>query len=121
MSSSEVADAPMTLPADEGVWSRTLHPAPGSGSFDVFKSPSEAFEVDMATRDAYDLALRNESEKITDSEAAWVIAHLSREGGLTSAERRLLAFLGEGAPAIAPSLRAVIERTSVAVPKVGRP
>jgi hypothetical protein len=103
-----------------GFWSRMLHPAPSSGSFDVFKSPSEAYEADMATRDADDLALCNESEKITDREAAWVIAHLSREGELTAAEKRLLQFLGAESPAIAPSLRALIERASVTVPEVGR-
>ena len=70
-----------------GFWSRILHPAPSSGSFDVFKSPSEAYEADMAKREADDLALRNESEKITDTEAAWVIVHLSREGELTRDER----------------------------------
>jgi len=103
-----------------GFWSRMLHQSPSSGSFDVFKSPSEAYEADMATRDAYDLALRNESEKITDGEAAWVIAHLSREGHLTAAEKRLLQFLGAESPSIAPSLRALIDRARVAVPEVGR-
>jgi hypothetical protein len=92
-----------------GFWSRMLHPVPSSASFDVFKSPSEAFEADMAARDVYDLALRNESEKITETEAAWVIAHLSRDGELSSAERRLLQFLGEESPAIAPSLRGLID------------
>ena len=71
----------------------------------------------MATRDAYDLALRNESEKITDSEAAWVIAHLSREGELTAAEKRLLQFLGTEAPSIAPSLRGLIDSTTAPVGK----
>jgi hypothetical protein len=111
-------DEKQSLP---GFWSRMMHPAPGSGSFDVFKSPSEAYETDMATRDAYDLALRNASEKITDSEAAWVIAHLSREGELTSAEKRLLQFLGAESPSIAPSLRALIDRANVAATSSGEP
>jgi hypothetical protein len=109
-------DEKETLPR---FWSRMLHPAPRSGSFDVFKSPSEAYEADMARREAYDSALRNESERITDSEAAWVIAHLSRDGELTSAEKRLLQFLGAESRSIAPSLRALIDRANRTTASVG--
>jgi hypothetical protein len=95
-----------------GFWPRMLHRVPGAGSFNVLRSPSEAVEADLARREAQELMLRNESEKITDDEAAWVIAHLGREGELTSAEKRLLQFLGAESPSIAPSLQALIERTN---------
>jgi len=96
-----------------GFLSRMLHRAPTLNSLNVFGSPAEAFEADLARQDANDRTLRNESEKITDSEAAWVIAHLTREGELSSAEKRLLQFLGTQAPSIAPPLRAVIDKANM--------
>ena len=95
-----------------GFWSRMLHQSPSSGSFDVFKSPSEAYEADMANLDAEDAALRAEAEKITASEAAWVIAHLTRSGDLTSAEKRLLQFLGAEAASIPPVLRTLVDQAN---------
>lgn len=69
---------------------------------------------DLAKRNAADAALRHESKAITDSEAAWVIAHLTRDGQLTSAERRLLQFLQTEATSIAPSLRELIDNQTLA-------
>jgi hypothetical protein len=103
-----------------GFWSRMLHRAPRAPSFNVLRSPGEAVEVDLAKREAQELALRNESEKITNDEAAWVIAHLGREGELTSAEKRLLHFIGAESPSIAPSLQALIDRTNAGAMPVGR-
>jgi hypothetical protein len=97
-----------------GFLSRMMHRSATGTSFNVFQSPAEAFEADMARQDADDRALRNESEKITDSEAAWVIAHLTREGELSSAETRLLQFLQAEALSIAPALRAVIDKANMA-------
>ncbi len=68
-----------------GFLSRMLHRPPTVSSFNVFESPAATYEADMARQDANDRTLRNESEKITDSEAAWVIAHLTHEGELSSA------------------------------------
>jgi hypothetical protein len=96
-----------------GFLSQMLHRAPSANSFNILKSPAEAYEADMAKREADDEASRSESEKITDAEADWVIAHLTRGGELTSAEKRLLQFLGAEALSIAPSLRAFIEKANV--------
>jgi hypothetical protein len=97
-----------------GFLSRMLQRAPGANSFNVLQSPAEAYEADMAKREADDEVARNESEKITEPEAAWVMAHLTRDGELTSAEKRLLQFLGAEALSIAPSLQAVIEKANLA-------
>jgi hypothetical protein len=97
-----------------GFFSRMLHPGQSGTSFNVLQSPAEAYEADMATRDLNDSALRAESEKITDSEAAWVIAHLNRGGKLTSAEMRLLRFLETESPSIAPSLRSLVGQADTA-------
>jgi hypothetical protein len=97
-----------------GFFSRMLHPGESDNSFNALRSPGEAFEADLAKRDASDAALRNESEKITDSEAAWVIAHLTRDGKLTSAEMRLLRFLETESPSLAPSLRSLIGQSGKA-------
>jgi hypothetical protein len=97
-----------------GFLSRILHSVP-SASFDVMKSPEEAFEDDIAERDGVDQVLGDESEKVTDIEADWVIAHLTREGELTTAEKRLLQFLGAEATAIPPALRSLVDKANAAV------
>jgi hypothetical protein len=91
-----------------------LHRAPAGASFNVLKSPREAYEDDLAKRDAAEIAMRGESEKITEPKAAWVIAHLTRAGKLTSAETRLLQFLGAEAAWIAPSLQVLVDMAKVA-------
>jgi hypothetical protein len=96
-----------------GFLSRMVQHPPTLHSFNVFKSPDEDYRTEMARHEADDAALRSESEKITDSEAAWMIAHLTRDGGLTSAEKRLLQFIKAEAPSIAPSLQELIERADL--------
>ena len=95
-----------------GFLSRMLSSTPGASSFNVLETPREAFEAEVARRDAEDQAFRTESEQVTESEANWVVAHLTREGELTSAEKKLLQFLGAEASSIPPSLRALVERTA---------
>jgi hypothetical protein len=98
-----------------GFMSRILHRAPRASSFNMLNSPREAFEEDMAKREADDRALRHYSELVTNAEADWVMAHLTRDGELTSAEKRLLQFLGAEAPAIPPPLRALIDKVGAAM------
>jgi hypothetical protein len=95
-----------------GFMSRMLHGAPNASSFNVLQSPLEAYEDDMAKRDADDRAALAQTEKITEPEATWAIAHLTRDGDLTSAEKRLLQFLGAEAPSIAPSLQGLVDKAS---------
>jgi hypothetical protein len=97
-----------------GFLSRMLHRPPAGNSFNLLESPATAFEAGLVRQDADDESLRNEREKITDAEAAWVIAHLTREGELSSAEKRLLQFLAANALSIPPSLRALIDKTKMA-------
>lgn len=87
-------------------WSRMFHRAPAGESFND--------EADLARQDADDRTLLSERKNITASEADWVIAHLTRDGALSSAERRLLQFLDAQALSIAPSLRALIDQANVA-------
>jgi hypothetical protein len=94
--------------------SRMVQHGPEENSFNMLQSPGEASEADLARRDAEDDARRGETEKITDSEAAWVMAHLNRQGKLTSAEMRLLRFLETESPSIAPSLRALVGQPETA-------
>ena len=86
-------------------------PAPGQEeTFGALtKSPFEQEEADLAALDRQDAAARAESEQITGPEADWVIAHLTRQGPLTSAETHLLKWLGDEASALPPKLRALIE------------
>jgi hypothetical protein len=50
------------------------------------------------------------ASEIDPAETDWLLAHLTRDGALTSAEKRLLSFLKEEAPSMPPSLLAIIER-----------
>jgi hypothetical protein len=95
-----------------GFVGRMFSRAKGAAPFHVLKSPGQAYEADMANLDAEDAALRAEAEKITASEAAWVIAHLTRSGDLTSAEKRLLQFLGAEAASIPPVLRTLVDQAN---------
>lgn len=104
-----------------GFWSRMFHHAPAGNSFNVLKSPSDAFESDMGRQDADDETLLRERQKITVADAAWVIAHLTRDGGLSAAENRLLQFLGADALSIAAPLRAVIDKANMAAVASRRP
>lgn len=97
-----------------GFMSRILQGTNRQGSFRVLLSPHEAFEADLARRDAEDRALRRETEQITSGEADWVLAHLTRDGALTSAEKRLLQFLGAEAPVIPPPLRGLVDKAGAA-------
>jgi hypothetical protein len=83
-------------------------------SRDDFKPLWKVCEDDVGRQDMADANSRRDSEEITDSEAAWVLAHLTR-GELTPAEKRLLQFLRTEAPSIAPSLRELIDKADAAV------
>jgi hypothetical protein len=80
-------------------------------SFDMLKSPLELADEDMGKLVAADEAARGQSETITDEEAAWVTAHLTREGELTSAETRLLTWLAAETHALPAPLKALVENT----------
>lgn len=96
-------------------WSRMFHRAPAGESFlKVLESPAQAVEADLARQDADDRTLLSERKNITASEADWIIAHLTRDGALSSAERRLLQFLDAQALSIAPPLRALIDQANMA-------
>jgi hypothetical protein len=103
-----------------GFWSRMFHRPPATNSFHVFASPADAYEADLARQDADDMTLRDERAQIDDSEAAWVVAHLTRGGQLSSAEKLLLQFLDAQALSIAPPLRGLIgqaNRAGVSSPR----
>lgn len=100
--------------------SRMFHRAPTGNSFNLLQSPAQAFEADMAQQDAADEALLEERKNITDSEAAWLIAHLTHEGELSSAEKRLLQFLAAQARSIAAPLRALIDKATMAATSTQR-
>jgi hypothetical protein len=67
-------------------------------------------ETVFARENAADAAEIKQLGAIGANAADWVIAHLTREGPLTPAEKRLLAFLTKEATSMPPSLRAVADR-----------
>jgi len=67
--------------------------------------------VRLRERDAADSAARAVAERIDEEETAWLVANLSRDGALTSAERALLVFIeGEMAGKPSPALRTLFAR-----------
>lgn len=67
-------------------------------------------EVDRdALQNAVDARDRAQAERIDAHEADWLIARLYRDGAISAAEKRLLRFLRDESPSIAPALAALIE------------
>jgi hypothetical protein len=84
----------------------------------ALNAPLEAAENKFAARFAFNQAA---TAAKAESDAAWAIAHLTREGSLSSAEMRLLKWLAAEANALPPALRAlaeVAERRISAPPKL---
>jgi hypothetical protein len=105
------------LDAHETLFQFLMHrPAPGQAESvrELMQSPEDQAEADMAAEDDRDDAARAETSKITDGEADWVIAHLTREGPLSAAETRLLQWLGTETTGMPPKLRALIDGANAA-------
>jgi hypothetical protein len=67
-------------------------------------------EQAFAAENAADSAEIQAASALNDGAADWVIAHLTREAPLSSAEQRLLGFIAKEASAMPPALRALIEK-----------
>jgi hypothetical protein len=67
-------------------------------------------EALFAAQNAADAAEIRDAGALKESAADWVIAHLTREGPLSSAEKRLIDFLAREATAMPPPLRALVEK-----------
>jgi hypothetical protein len=80
-------------------------------AFDRLKAVREAREMD-ARQNAADEMLMGEAERIDAAEADWLLARLHRDGRISEAEKRLLRFLREESPSIAPALAALIDRAA---------
>lgn len=74
-------------------------------------SDYDAEAVDAAQNEADAEALAR-AAPIDAAEAEWLIARLNRDGVISPAEKRLLCFLRDESPAIAPALSALIEKAA---------
>lgn len=91
-------------------------PTPGLGGFlsAMFGRKEAAFE-DIETdsiQNAADAVEMARAEKIDAAEARWLIERLNRDGVISNAEKRLLRFLKEESPSVAPELQALIDRAA---------
>jgi hypothetical protein len=93
----------------EGFLSAMLLRGDQSGDEDMLESADEVEErLRLANEaDAREMAIASE---IDPAETDWLLAHLTRDGALTSAEKKLLFFLKEEAPMMPTSLLAIIEK-----------
>ena len=74
---------------------------------------TEAEEEDAYLRENLDTERRlREAENVGGDQARWIIAHLTRGGPLTDAEKRLLRFLADEAPSTPPELTALLDRAA---------
>ena len=102
-----------------GFFARIMGKASEMSFLDTLKSPLELADEDMAKRNADDERERAESEMVTDAEAQWVLAHLTRDGKLSSAEKHLLTWLSAEGHALPASLKALVDQTNT--PAANRP
>jgi hypothetical protein len=105
------------LDAHETLFQFLMHrPVPGQAESvrTLMQSPLDQADADMDAENRQDDAARAEKSKITDSEADWVIAHLTREGPLSAAETRLIQWLGAETTGMPPKLSALIETANTA-------
>jgi hypothetical protein len=105
------------LDAHETLFQFLMHrPAPGQAESvrTLMQSTLDQADADAAAELHQDDAARAEMAKITDGEADWVIAHLTREGPLSAAENRLLQWLGAETTGMPPKLRALIQTATTA-------
>lgn len=104
----------LNRPADGflGFLSSMMHAPTAQQIGDALESVNgEVEDRDALINDATDRAL--EARSVIDAgEAQWVIAHLTRGGALTPAERRLLAFLKEEAASAPPELMALYDQAA---------
>jgi hypothetical protein len=74
------------------------------------KTVDEIDEALFARENAADAAEIKDASVLKANAADWVIAHLTRGGSLSSAEKCLLGFLAKEASAMPPSLRILVEK-----------
>jgi hypothetical protein len=82
------------------------------GMLGATKSVDKIEEDAFAQQNAADAAEIKQASALKPGEADWVIAHLTRGGPLSSAEKRLLAFLASEAASMPPQLQALVEKQS---------
>jgi hypothetical protein len=74
---------------------------------------TEAEEEDAYLRENLETERRlREAENVGADQAKWIIAHLTRGGPLTEAEKRLLRFLADEAASTPPELAALLDRAA---------
>jgi hypothetical protein len=74
---------------------------------------TEGEEEDAYLRENLDTERRlREAENVGGDQAKWIIAHLTRGGPLTEAEKRLLRFLADEAASTPPELTALLDRAA---------
>lgn len=91
-------------------------PSPGLGQFisAMFRGREAVFD-DIETdsiQNRADAIETARAERIDTAEAEWLIDRLNRDGVISSAEKRLLLFLKEESPSIAPALQELINRAA---------
>ncbi|HSO46385.1 MAG TPA: hypothetical protein VLQ68_00505, partial [Rhizobiaceae bacterium] len=80
---------------------------------DAFDSAHQQVEKAWAARNARMEASIAESEKVTDTEADWLIEKLNADGLINENERALLAFIRRVSPQVSPALESVFEKNAV--------
>ncbi len=94
----------------EGFLSAMLRGDRSDDDIDMMASVGEIEEARIRLANEADAREMAMASEIDPTETDWLLAHLTREGALTSAERSLLSFLKAEAPSMPPSLLALIEK-----------
>jgi len=106
-------EAELEKPSGFGAFFAAMARAPSRAEVADALESTEAEEEDAYFRQNLDTERRlGEAERIDREEANWIVAHLTRGGPLTDAEKRLLRFLIDEAASTPPELAALLDRAA---------
>jgi len=106
-------EAELEKPSGLGAFFSAMARAPSRAEVADALESVEGEEEDAYLRQNLETERRiAEAAKVGGDQARWVIAHLTRGGPLTEAEKRLLRFLAEEAASTPPELAALLDRAA---------
>jgi len=94
----------------EGFLNAMLRSHPSDDGVDILASVGDSDDARLRVANEVDAREMAIASEIDPGETNWLLAHLRRDGALTSAERKLLSFLKQEAPSMPASLLALLEK-----------
>lgn len=107
------AEAVLNQPTSLGSFLSSMFRAPSTSEFlSAERSVDEAEEIALRGQNAANQREIDAAAGIDAAEAKWILAHLTRGGSLTEAERCLISFIREEAPSAPAEIKALYDRAA---------